>query len=441
VELDSPWWSPAPDKTWRWPLFDKSWPLGEPLGINASLDYVLGSGEWPKVEVKKPKFDMDKFMSDMIHDRTQGKVSAKEQKKGSWKERNSKAAAPPKPAGAAPPTQPLVTAKASSKAGKKTGTPVAKGDRTADGRRITDLKSQATKKGAEPGAVAQKPPGKMRVDKSKDLHAKQLAEGLAALQAVTDRYSKDGATPDEVKAGVKSVRRKFKVFKSINVIDGGKTWDYDYSASPGKKKRGPKKKKEQLDPQQWPAGTVSDPIPIKWYKHSGIYPTIGGNTPLQGVTLPRTPRKDPLLLKVSDANFIKEQKVLRRREPGRPDETKKEDVKYRLDREKQKRGGLRVSHRKYAIDHVRDLAWFGRDVYTNLWPLNPRVNNAVNASHYQYARAKVGNKVETHSVSHWGSKKVFWIAKVIDPPGRPGGHKTSGSKPVNDGTQMPRKKS
>ena len=77
---------------------------------------------------------------------------------------------------------------------------------------------------------------------SKDTkHDQQLKEGLQALEALTKRYAQDGADKEEVTAGVKSVRRKFKVFKSIKVIDGGDTWNYEYVASPKKQKKGVKK--------------------------------------------------------------------------------------------------------------------------------------------------------------------------------------------------------
>jgi hypothetical protein len=61
---------------------------------------------------------------------------------------------------------------------------------------------------------------------------------------VTARYAKDGATKEEVVSGVKSVRRKFTVFKSIEVIDGGETWDYKYVASEGERE-GPKQKRKE----------------------------------------------------------------------------------------------------------------------------------------------------------------------------------------------------
>ena len=438
IELDSPWWSPAPDKTWTWPMGSKEWPLGQTLGIAASVDYVLGSGTWPQIDFKPPEFSADKFLSDLVDKRTQEK-SGRPKDKGKWNEKNSKKAERPAIADAGPPNKPPLTVKDSSAKSKKTGTPIARGDRTADGKSIRALKAKARKEGKADKSPSKKPKdADARKREKKEEHDRKLAKGLAALDAVTRRYAENGALKDEVVGGVKSVRRKFKVFKSIDVIDAGERWDYSYVASKGKHK-GPKKAKPGAN--EWPRGDRGDPIPIKWYKHEGIYPTIGGNSPTQGVTLPRTARKDSRKLRVSGGNFVPAGKVLKRRAVGRPPEPKKEDIKRRLDLERdKKKNGLKVSHKEYAIDHVRDLSWFGRDVYTNLWPLDPKVNNAVNASHNQYARAMRGNAVETHSVKTWGTSKHFWIAKVIGPPSTSGGHGTSRKRPGNDGTELPKRK-
>lgn len=446
ISLDSPWWSPAPDKTWTWPLGEKQWPLGKTLGIDASVDYVLGSGQWPQLQFKPPHFSADKFLTDIVHDDTESKAGDKSKKPGKWKEKNSKAAEPPpRDAAKAPPKTPPIVAKGSSAKGKKTGTPVAGGGRTAGGKSVRALKAKAVRKGGPPAKAvgpATSPKGakahESKKAPGKDTHDRQLIEGLAALRAVTRRYAETGATREEVVTGVKSVRRKFRVFKSIEVIDGGRTWDYKYVACKGEQ-TGPKKAKGGgID--EWPRGTKDDPLPIKWYKSEGIYPTIGGKTPTEGVTLPRTARKDPLPLRVSPGNFLERGKLLKRRAPGRPEEPKKEDVKRRLDLERDTQGGMHVSSGDYAIDHVRDLSWYGTDTYTNLWPLPPKVNNAVNASHYQYVRARVGDRIETHSAKTWGTSKYFWIAKVVNPPGSAGGHGTSRKKPVNDGKAISKRK-
>jgi hypothetical protein len=252
VELDSPWWSPAPDKTWIWPLFGKEWPIGDSFGFGLTMDYVFGSGQAPALEFKKPAFSADKFMNDMIEDKARAQSAAAGPQKGKWNERNSKAAEPPtgpskpgdaKPGKAAPPPPAQATVKPGGP--KKATNPVDPNARTAEGKSVKDLKKEASKKGKK-GVPTPKGAKGEASDKTKDpqkKHDEELGKGLAALDAVTARYAKDGATKEEVISGVKSVRRKFKVFKSITVIDGGETWDYEYVAKPGKRK-GPKQKKQ-----------------------------------------------------------------------------------------------------------------------------------------------------------------------------------------------------
>jgi len=253
VELDSPWWSPAPDKKWTWPLFNKEWPIGGSLGVKASVDYVFGSKQWPSIEFKPVEFSAEKFMTDLYDDKTQAKSGEGGDQKGKWAEKNSAAAEPPTGAGGkgnATPGKPaaLPTAQPTVKPGAKgTKKPADPNARTAEGKSVKELQEEATKKGKKPeGKDVAKGAGKdeaAKKDKTQETHDNELKQGLAALDAVTARYAKDGATKEEVVTGVKSVRRKFKVFKSIEVIDGGETWDYHYVAEPGEQK-GPKKKKD-----------------------------------------------------------------------------------------------------------------------------------------------------------------------------------------------------
>ncbi|MFD0270376.1 hypothetical protein ACFVGY_28020 [Streptomyces sp. NPDC127106] len=86
VELDSPWWSPAPDKRWDWPVGRLEYPLSGEFGIGADVEHVLGSGKVPEVAFSDVKFSPDKFMSDLVNDRVPAKSAADEQKKGAWKE-------------------------------------------------------------------------------------------------------------------------------------------------------------------------------------------------------------------------------------------------------------------------------------------------------------------------------------------------------------------
>ncbi|MFY1112652.1 MAG: DUF4157 domain-containing protein [Methanosarcinaceae archaeon] len=251
VEVDSPWWSPLPDKKWDWPLGNREWPIGGSLGLGASMDYVFGSGQAPSVEFKKVDFSADKFLTDLYSDKARAKSGGKEEKKGKWKEKNTKGSAPPAPPGKKgdvkeekPPKLALAKPKVRPGGPKKTRKPADPNARTAEGKSVKELKEKASKKGKKAelkslkkGTVKEEPSAK---DQKEKAHDEQLQKGLAALVAVTRRYTEAGASKEELQGAVKSVRRKFKVFKSIKIIDGVKTWDYKYVASDGVMK-GPSK--------------------------------------------------------------------------------------------------------------------------------------------------------------------------------------------------------
>lgn len=95
IEVDSPFWSPLPDKKWTWPLGGQEYPLGGSFGIGASLDYVFGSGEAPALEFKEPEFDSSKFLTDLYSDKAKPKSGDGGEKQGTWKEKNTKDSSPP----------------------------------------------------------------------------------------------------------------------------------------------------------------------------------------------------------------------------------------------------------------------------------------------------------------------------------------------------------
>jgi hypothetical protein len=103
IELDSPWWSPAPDKRWPKDLFSKEYMLGGPFGFGADFTYVLGSGKYPEFKPREPTLDGRALMSDLMDDnvpsgsRSKGTVPAK------WTGKTPPA--PPAP-GPAPPAKP-----------------------------------------------------------------------------------------------------------------------------------------------------------------------------------------------------------------------------------------------------------------------------------------------------------------------------------------------
>ncbi len=86
VELDSPWWSPAPDKKWTWPLGQLEYPLPGEFGIGADVDYVVGSDELPEIQFGEVDFNKDKFMSDLMNDHVPPKTQGEQERQGEWQE-------------------------------------------------------------------------------------------------------------------------------------------------------------------------------------------------------------------------------------------------------------------------------------------------------------------------------------------------------------------
>ena len=90
---------------------------------------------------------------------------------------------------------------------------------------------------------AEKP--KEELPKNKEEHDVQVNAGLAAIDTEEQKYleNKEISRENAVKVA-DTVKKAYPVFKSITVVDGGKTWDYDYVASPGKIKKGLKQQKK-----------------------------------------------------------------------------------------------------------------------------------------------------------------------------------------------------
>ena len=76
-------------------------------------------------------------------------------------------------------------------------------------------------------------------DDSDPQKAAKISAGLAAIDAADASHESEGKIErkDAEQVAV-DVKRQHPIFKSITVVDGGATWDYDYVASPVKLKRG-----------------------------------------------------------------------------------------------------------------------------------------------------------------------------------------------------------
>lgn len=276
VELDSPWWSPAPDKKWTWPIGSLEYPLPGEFGIGADMEYVLGSGKTPEISFGKADFDGGKFMTDLVD---------KQMPAGGGKGTQSKAGKFSDGGAAGAALKPAADAKGGDKGGKK-GAP-AKGGKGKDkkgkdadkndelkqmnaamekvkalaggkplGRAeitaaISKIKSQHKvaitlddKKSDEwivtlnAKGKGSKQPAKVKRKKEDDKNAsadtpekqKKLDMALKALLDEDKKIAGDGKmTKDEaekVAAGIKG--KHSDVFQSISVGEAGKNWKYHY---------------------------------------------------------------------------------------------------------------------------------------------------------------------------------------------------------------------
>jgi hypothetical protein len=193
VELDTPWWSPLSDKRWTWPLFGKEWPLGGSLGVGAAVDYVFGSGQWPKFDFKPVEFSGEKFMTNLYDGKAETGSGKTVEQKGKWKEKVSAAAQlPPKtsPQGNAKPGKPPPATPAKSKVarggGKKDGKPADPNARTKDGKTVKQHQDEADRKGKKPPEAGKDVKARVRAE----LKGKDLSDPARALSVLTATYRK-----------------------------------------------------------------------------------------------------------------------------------------------------------------------------------------------------------------------------------------------------------
>ncbi|HBB95857.1 MAG TPA: hypothetical protein DC054_10740 [Blastocatellia bacterium] len=268
IELETPWWSPLSDDKWTWPLFSKEWPLTDPIGINASLkEYVLGSGNIPEIELKKPEFDPSKFMTSMVDRKLPDKSGGPGTGSGAFKDDGSVAKPTVTPKKQVTKTEVKTGKKGAALTGGKSGQkdPKAESEKVAttalksglDGLKTKEPYSQAELKkviGAlktkvkgisfdskaqgdkwivtASGSGKKKSAGKIELAMKKEGATSDESEkALAALDQVTQAYASKGATLEEMTAAVKSVRRKFK-FKSLTVDQQGGLWYFEYEINP-----------------------------------------------------------------------------------------------------------------------------------------------------------------------------------------------------------------
>ncbi len=276
IEIETPWWSPLSDDRWPWPLFSKEWPLSDPIGINAVVkDYVLGSGNVPEIELKKPEFDPSKFMTSMVDNKLPNKTGGPGTGQGTFKDDGSvpkpvvlpKKPAPPKPGAKHPKKAALAGGKSAKPDPKaqsdqaatqalksgldslKKNEPYSKAELTkALGVLKTKVKGvsfnskpQGDKWIITAGGGGKKKSAGQQIElkmKKEGAVSDEAQKALTALDQVTERYAAKGATLEEMTAAIKSVRRKFK-FKSLTVEQKAGFWYFNYELSPKGARKGP----------------------------------------------------------------------------------------------------------------------------------------------------------------------------------------------------------
>ncbi|MBD2753189.1 DUF4157 domain-containing protein [Spirosoma sp. BT704] len=290
IEVETPWWSPLSDKKWTWPLFAKQWPLTDPIGLSATVkDYVLGSGNVPEVEFKKPEFDPSKFMTNMVDDTLPDKTGEGGPGKGEFKEDGTvtkpelpdpKAGkkkgdksdpakgAPAKATAAKPdPKAQQEAAKLFEQGGNKLKgikDPITKADlrtqlngieKAVSGLTYT-IEQQGSKWVVSSSARGIHNPKPVKfnailteADKKADGKNDTIEAALGEIDQEGNQKLADGevtrAEADQIAANVK--RDHGTIIGSITVVDGGETWDFEYIQR--KKKKGPTKKKRPKELQ------------------------------------------------------------------------------------------------------------------------------------------------------------------------------------------------
>ena len=188
VELDSPWWSPAPDKTWTWPIGSLEYPLPGEFGIGADVDYVIGSNEWPEIQFGEVDFNADKFMTDLVNDHVPQGSQGEQEQDGQWQEGQTTGAA----------TDPTLA--------DSQGAPSA--DQPAGGR-------QDSSDGAVPAEGQQQ----------------QWQQGLAALGRLAEESQADALTREELDERLSRTKNQYG-FSRLRVEEVGEDFSVFPSMSP-----------------------------------------------------------------------------------------------------------------------------------------------------------------------------------------------------------------
>lgn len=221
VKLSSPWWSPAPNKTWTWPLFSLEWPIGSGIGIGADIDYVIGSDKLPDVTLGKVDFDASKFMDSALDNQLPQKSGSGDDKEkaGTWKGKD-----PPPPT-----TPPVAPTKGPAPPGGKAPTAGTPSGKAGKGKQTHDEAAN--------------------VPKSPDA-AKRWSEGLQALAELHAAAEKSPEDEDEIHKNIGLIKSRYG-FTHLEAVPDGDYWDLFAEMNPNNKKSPAKAKRKTKKSRPW----------------------------------------------------------------------------------------------------------------------------------------------------------------------------------------------
>ena len=474
IELSTPWWSPISDHTWTWPIGSLEYVLPGEFGIGMDVEHVIGSGKVPDVQFGEVSFDREKFMNDLLDDKVGSKTKGEQKVPGKWKgvqpenpvpPPEPKKVEPPKDAGG--PRKPAA-GKQSPDHRKASDPAVAK----AWQRAMADIHALAESSKSHPfgpseieNAVVQlkkhhrftnihitrageewilhaemgqsgdfklkaRPAtGKGEVqpgEKKAADHEARWNAGVAGITKDLDRMKAGGLEEAEVRAKLSEWKTTYG-FSSLELNIVGDDFEIDGSMSA--------KKVVTKASTGLHSGTSDDPIPIFWYKPPGAYPSsitltepgTSGKPAYQfkvpmfsrtKVTDPPPGKQGDVTLGVTKGNEVDVGKKLERTSGTAALRTGQQGTLISV----LGRFGYDMGKLKEDADHVRDLGFGGEDDFSNLWPLDRKINQRGLDYYNDYKVEYIDNRTVKKSNLLNLSGKFFRIKGFhYPPPQKPGG--------------------
>ncbi|REH46387.1 DNA/RNA non-specific endonuclease [Tenacibaculum gallaicum] len=286
-ELDSPWWSPAPDGREEYPLGEVQYPIGDSLGIGADVDWLVGGEEPPELTMSPVEFDADKFTADVMADpppRSMGDSESSPEGEWQGENANSNQTENPEITGEGEGLPPgrreedlsnlseeqkymraLDELSQMENANPKPTIGAVEDKINTVKRRYGIRRIQARNEEAESVAIyvehGEENNGRhlLQIPLMSEAEKRQLInEGLQALHRKEGEKAEEGKiSRAEAEDVAREINAEFEIFTSVRITDGEDSWDYIYTASPAEKEESDLTKEENEE-------AISSPFLEKW---------------------------------------------------------------------------------------------------------------------------------------------------------------------------------